>query len=239
MRNWLINTEPKQLEYYQGMLIHADLGVHEQAAALCREYLAPGARVLDVGAGAGAFSQRLCDMGYAVTALDVDPAKWLPRHIPFVQLDIDAGIAASVRDSFDAACCLEVIEHVENPWNLLREIHAILPPGGRLILSTPNVTSFLSRWIFLRKGQHHQFDEAALAYGHINPISAFELRVMASRTGWRVLEIRPGGYLPVFDFTSLHPKALAVNLLRPLFYLMAQGEKRGWCLFVVLEKPQA
>ncbi len=33
MRNWLINTEPKQLEYYKGILIHADTGVHEQAAA--------------------------------------------------------------------------------------------------------------------------------------------------------------------------------------------------------------
>ena len=31
MRNWLISTEPKQLEYYKDILIHADTGVHEQA----------------------------------------------------------------------------------------------------------------------------------------------------------------------------------------------------------------
>src|SRR5262245_15562494 len=124
MRNWLISTKPKQLDYYKGVLIHADEGMHAQAASLFQQYIPPGARVLDVGAGSGAFSQRLTDIGYAVTALDVDPNKWLPRDIPFVQLDIDAGIAASVRDSFDAACCLEVIEHVENPWNLLREIYA-------------------------------------------------------------------------------------------------------------------
>lgn len=239
MHNWLITTKPKQLDYYKGVLIHADQGMHDQAAALFQQYVPSRARVLDVGAGAGAFSQRLCDIGYAVTALDVDPDKWLPREIPFVQLNIDTGIAASVRDSFDAACCLEVIEHVENPWNLLREIHTILKPGGRLILSTPNITSFLSRLIFLREGELHQFNPSALAYGHINPVSAFELRVIASRTGWRLLETRPGGYLPIFDFSSLRLKALVANLLRPLIYLIARGEKRGWCLFFVLEKPPA
>jgi 2-polyprenyl-3-methyl-5-hydroxy-6-metoxy-1,4-benzoquinol methylase len=237
MRNWLINTKPKELEYYKGMLIHADTGVHEQAAALFARYVKTGACVLDVGAGAGAFSQRLADAGYAVTALDVDPDKWLPKEIPFLKLNIDAGIAASVAGQFDAACCLEVIEHVENSWNLLREIYAVIKPGGRLILSTPNITSFFSRLIFLRTGQFHQFSEADLAYGHINPITSFEISVIAARTGWKILETRPGGYLPVCDFSSWHLKTLAFNFMRVCGYLVARGQKRGWCLFFVLEKP--
>lgn len=237
MRNWLINTEPKQLEYYKGILIHADTGMHEQAAALVAHYVPSGARVLDVGAGAGAFSQRLADAGYAVTALDVDPEKWLPPEIPFLKLDIDAGIAASVNGQFDAACCLEVIEHVENSWNLLREIYAVLKPGGHLILSTPNITSFLSRLIFLRTGRFHQFSEADLAYGHINPVTAFEISVIAERLGWKILETRPGGYLPVCDFSSWHPQKLVFNLMRVCSYVLARGAKKGWCLFFVLEKP--
>lgn len=237
MRNWLINTRKKQLEYYKGMLIHADTGAHEQAAALFQQYVPGGACVLDVGAGAGAFSQRLVDIGYSVTALDIDPEKWLPRDIPFLRLDIDAGITGSVNGTYDAACCLEVIEHVENAWNLLREIYAVLKPGGRLILSTPNITSFLSRLIFLRTGQFHQFDEPDLAYGHINPVTAYEIKIIARQIGWRILEIRPGGYLPVLDFSSLHPKWVAANIVRALVYPFIKGEKRGWCLFFVMEKP--
>ena len=236
MHNWLINTEQKQLEDYKGILIHADTGVHEQAAVLFERYVARGARVLDVGAGAGAFSQRLADMGYAVTAIDVDPEKWLPKEIPFLTLNIDTGIAASVSGQFDAACCLEVIEHVENSWNLLREIYAVLKPGGRLVLSTPNITSFLSRLLFLRNGQFHQFSEADLSYGHINPITPFEINVMAARLGWRIIETCPGGYLPICDFSSLHPKALVFNILRLFSYLLAREHKRGWCLFFVMEK---
>jgi len=236
MRNWLINTEPKRPEYYEGLLIHADTGMHDQAMALFRQYVPAGSSVLDIGAGAGAFSRRLKNATYAVTALDVDPDKWLSKDIRFVRLDIDAGIAASIGERMDAACCLEVIEHVENPWNLLREAAAVLKPHGRLILSTPNVTSFLSRLIFLRTGQFHQFRDADLSYGHISPITPFELTTIASRLGWRILEIRPGGYLPVFDLATMRPKTLVLDVLRGLAYLVARNHKRGWCLFFVLEK---
>jgi SAM-dependent methyltransferase len=194
--------------------------------------------VLDVGAGAGAFSQRLVDQGYRVTALDVDPEKWVPKDIPFLQLNIDAGIAASVQDVFDAACCLEVVEHIENPWNLLREIHRVVKPGGFLLLSTPNITSFLSRSTFFLTGRFHQFEEADHAYGHISPISAFELEYAARQSGWDVVDIAPGGSLSVFDVRELRPIAwtLALNVLSGLAYAIGKGHKKGWCLFYVLRK---
>lgn len=242
MRNWLINTEKKTLEYYKGIQVHADTGLHEQAADLFQRHIPLGASVLDVGAGAGAFSQRLQDLGYSITALDVDPDKWLPDQIPFSTLNIDKGIKASIDGTFDAVSCLEVIEHVENPWNLLREIYSLVKPGGHLVLSTPNVSSFYSRVLFLRTGRFHQFDfDNDLSYGHINPISAPELEHAAAQTGWSVVESRDGGYLPIFDLTALRPVVtnVAINVLSGLTYLMARGRKQGWCLFFVLQRPEA
>jgi SAM-dependent methyltransferase len=40
-------------------------------------------------------------------------------------------------DSFSAAVCSEVIEHVDDPRAMLREVIRVLVPGGRLILTTP------------------------------------------------------------------------------------------------------
>lgn len=240
MRNWLINTEPKQFEYYKGIQIHADVGVHEQAAALFEKHVPRNSTLLDVGAGAGAFSQRLADLGYQVTALDIDPNKWIPENVPFMVLDIDRGIATSVGCVFDSVSCLEVIEHVENPWNLLRELFAVTRPGGYLLLSTPNVTSFLSRAMFFLTGRLHQFANEDLSYGHINPVSEFELQHAAISVGWEIVEIAPGGFLPVFDLISLRPLlwTLAFNALCGLAYLVGKGQKHGWCLFYVLRKPE-
>jgi 2-polyprenyl-3-methyl-5-hydroxy-6-metoxy-1,4-benzoquinol methylase len=239
VRNRLINTKAKEFEYYKGIQIHADTGVHEQAAELIKKYFPAGTTVLDVGAGAGAFSQRLADLGYSVTALDVDPQKWIPKDIPFLVLDIDKGIKASVANTYDSVCCLEVIEHVENPWNLLREIYSVTKPGGYLLLSTPNITSFLSRALFFLTGRFHQFNDGDLSYGHINPVSAFELEHAATQVGWQMIDIQPGGYLPVFDLVALRPFlwTAVFNALCGLGFVIGKGYKEGWCLFYVLRKP--
>jgi len=217
VRNRLINTEPKSLEYYKGIQIHADTGVHEQAAELIKKYFPAGTTVLDVGAGA--FSQRLADLGYSVTALDVDPQKWIPKDIPFRVLGIDKGIKASVANTYYSVCCLEVIEHVENPWNLLREIY--------------NITSFLSRALFFLTGRFHQFNDGDLSYGHINPVNAFELEHRTTQVGWQMIDIQPGGYLPVFDFVALRSFlwTAVFNALCGLGFVIGKGYKGDHCLF--------
>ena len=236
MQNSIITTIPKTLEYYKGILIHADTHLHEQAFWLIKKYVSQDNTIVDIGAGAGAFCQRLFDYGYDVTGVDIDKEKWIPKAIPFLQLNIDQGIQKYVNRQFDVACCFEVIEHVENPWNLMREIRSIVKPGGLLLLSTPNITSFLSRQNFLLKGKFHQFEDSDLDYGHISPITVYELLHIAKNTGWQALEISPGGYLPIFDLSILSPKKLILNLLRGLTYLTARGYKNGWSLFFVLRR---
>lgn len=54
--------------------------------------------------------------------------------------------------SFDTIVCAELIEHIENPYALLRALRALLADGGRLLVSTPNPLAFpvviaeLLRW---------------------------------------------------------------------------------------------
>ncbi|MGD0247417.1 MAG: methyltransferase domain-containing protein [Candidatus Limnocylindrales bacterium] len=239
MRNRLFTTEVKAVESYRGITIHADTGVHEAAAQLVRGYVLSASRVLDVGAGAGAFSRRLADSGYQVTALDVDPEEWIADEIPFRVLDIDRGLQASVVEEYDAAVCLEVIEHLENPWQFMRETLHLVRPGGHLILSTPNITSFYSRALFLRRGLFHQFGPSDLEYGHISPLTWLQIETAAARAGWETLECRPAGYLPVLDFSVVSLSAVLMNALRAWSDLVSRGRKRGWCLLFVFRRPAA
>ena len=45
-------------------------------------------------------------------------------------------------ESFDAVLCIEVVEHVADPFAATRELRRVLRPGGRLLLTTP----FLSQY---------------------------------------------------------------------------------------------
>src|SRR4051794_19558585 len=93
--------------------------VHETAHALLRALLPPPARVLELGAGEGAFSRRLADDGYGVLAVDQKADRFRPRDVPFQVADVAAplcpiGPLAAPRP-FDACVALELIEHLWDP----------------------------------------------------------------------------------------------------------------------------
>ena len=105
-----------------------------------------GKSALDVGCGAGLLAEPLARLGATVTAVDaapelIDAAK---LHAAGQELAIDYR-ALGVEDldgAFDLVTALEVIEHVAEPQGFVRSLVARLAPGGLLILSTPNRTSW-------------------------------------------------------------------------------------------------
>lgn len=134
-----------------------------------------GARVLDVGCGAGLLSEALAREGADVTAIDLAPdlikvAK-LHRLESGVQVDYRLAavetLAAESPGAFDAIVCMEMLEHVPDPAAIVAACATLLKPGGRLFLSTLNRTpaafalaivgaEYIAR--LLPKGTHHYRD---------------------------------------------------------------------------------
>lgn len=129
---------------YDGLEIQADVATHHFTVAYAREHLAAGARVLDVGAGTGALAKQLADAGFDVSCTSWDGRVRAALPVFTVDLDVPFG-TETVGGSYDLVCCLEVIEHVENPSALIRSLREIVKPGGRVIVSTPNVESAQAR----------------------------------------------------------------------------------------------
>jgi 2-polyprenyl-6-hydroxyphenyl methylase/3-demethylubiquinone-9 3-methyltransferase len=107
-----------------------------------------GARVLDVGCGAGLLSEALAGEGAHVVALDLAPelVEVAKLHLLESGLEVDyrlvsvEALAEQVPGSFDAITCMEMLEHVPDPGSVLQACATLLKPGGKLFVSTLNRT---------------------------------------------------------------------------------------------------
>ncbi len=103
--------------------------------------VAPGQRVIDLGAGTGDFAAELAASGCRVTALDpssVALGRLRERHPGIDARAIEVGGPLPLADGeADAVWAGEVIEHVADTAAWLSEVRRVLRAEGRLLLSTP------------------------------------------------------------------------------------------------------
>jgi 2-polyprenyl-3-methyl-5-hydroxy-6-metoxy-1,4-benzoquinol methylase len=96
--------------------------------------------VLDVGTGTTAWPPLLRHCGYIVTAIDnvrdYWPAGMVNRHWTVKDVNIlEPGSFGS--QTHDAVTCISVLEHIEDHVRAMRNMTALLKPGGTLVLTTP------------------------------------------------------------------------------------------------------
>jgi SAM-dependent methyltransferase len=97
--------------------------------------LSPGARVLDIGAGDAPYRELFDRCEYVTVDWANSP------HDGAREADIAASAdRLPLEDgSFDAALCTQVLEHLAEPIDALREAHRVLRPGGPLLVTVPFV----------------------------------------------------------------------------------------------------
>lgn len=146
-----------------------------------------GRKVLEIGCSIGAASLLLAERGFSVTATDISPyaiqrAKKVARHpnLSFKILDVDRS-HPTLEKKFDIIIAFEVIEHLDDPTAALRNLKAMLKPGGALICSTPPPYQYV--W----------FDAT-----HVSVYPEWMWRQIFRKAGFTTVRCKQIGFVPFF-----------------------------------------
>jgi len=139
------------------------------------EHPLKGLRILDIGCGGGLLCEPMTRLGAKVTGVDAleRNVKTAKTHAQQMELDIDyrhgtiEQMVESGENPFDVVLNMEVIEHVANPPEFMKDCGSMVRPGGLMICSTINRTfkafafaivgaEYVLRW--LPRGTH-QYDK--------------------------------------------------------------------------------
>lgn len=145
----------------------------------------PAGKLLDVGCGAGRFINRMRKRGWDVEGIDFDPqaANRVMTRYGIVTHIGDLVECALPASSFDVITMSQAVEHLYDPRAVLFECVRILKPGGKLIITTPNVNS-------IGAAEFGAYWRGWEAPRHLHLFSTESLKHLAQQCGFEIIEAR-------------------------------------------------
>jgi len=134
---WDLEGEFKPLHQINPLRV----GFIEERASLA------GKKVLDVGCGGGILSESLSKLGADVTGIDASEntigvakshSKSIDSSVKYFQNTIEEFVSSNPDESFDVITCLEMLEHVPSPGEIIKICSGLLKQNGDIFFSTIN-----------------------------------------------------------------------------------------------------
>lgn len=130
--------------------------------------------ILDVGCGEGINGEYLKAQGFAQRVVGIE---FVERAANIAAKRLDAVVCADLNTldltdhmelkGFDYILCLDVLEHLMNPWERLQALAGLLAPGGKLIVSLPNVRNWRVLYDLGARGQWEYRDAGIMDRTHL------------------------------------------------------------------------
>jgi len=169
--------------------------------SFCQTRFKPGKKLtnLDIGSGTGVFSYAMKNLGWQCTAIDPDPVA--SEHIAKrVRINSICGDFLTMDyekiGSFDLITFNKVLEHVENPLEMLVKGTSLLQKYGLIYVEVPDGDS-----AYQADPAHEEF-----FIEHHHAFSLPSLTLMVERSGLKCLEIKrivdPSGKFTLYCFAT-------------------------------------
>ncbi|WP_051630669.1 class I SAM-dependent methyltransferase [Afifella pfennigii] len=155
------------------------------------------ARLLDLGCGAGATVAAIRGVREVEWAggVELDPkaaaiARTRLDHVEEGRLE-EARLEEVVSPgSLDLILCLDILEHLVDPWAQVRRLSPLLGPGGRLIVSVPNIRHWKFIWRLLTKGDFRYREAGLLDATHLRFFTYETATELATAGGLELITCR-------------------------------------------------
>jgi len=179
----------------KGFVNLARTGTHEKIIRFLQKH--KKGKLLDVPTGTGILSAKLSGLGFQCSCCDINADGFKADNITFRAGDMNKRIPYET-NSFDYITCVDGLEHLENPYNAMREFKRLLKKGGMLIISIPNYLNIERRMKFLLTGSftkpvsQKMFKEkfnSSMAMMHINLMGYTLLKFLLESNGLSIIKL--------------------------------------------------
>jgi len=178
----------------------------------------PDSAVLELGCGEGGTGEAAISAGKAgrYVGIELNPAAASVargRLSEVLEGDVESLDLAALEGRFDALIISEVLEHLTDPWRVLRELARCVRPGGQVFASSPNV----SHWRVVRSlllGRFDYEESGVMDRTHLRWFTPASYRQLFEQAGLQVASLEP--LTPHSGRTRLINR-LTSNRLRHLF----------------------
>ena len=206
-----------------------------QKSGLVISHTTQKGRILDIGAGIGAFLNEMKQKGWDIEGVEPDyGARQQARNLFAIDLKPTPELNQLPHGSYDAITLWHVLEHVEPLQDYVAQLKKLLTPNGRIFIAVPNYTSldadvYGNRWA--------AYDVPRHLY-HFTPRS---IEVLVEKHGMKIITRKPM-WFDAFYISLLSSKyrtgstswlGAVINGIRSNFKALVNKKKASSLIYII------
>lgn len=152
-------------------------------------------RILDVGCSVGVMGEALERVGCEVTGIESFPALAegaRQRLSRVIQEDVEELCRrdGDVGGPFDCVVMADVLEHLRDPWSVVRWVSGLVDEGGSMVISVPNIRHIHLFWSMAVRRRWPYRDVGLFDRTHLRWFAFNNLEELLAGTGFEIVELR-------------------------------------------------